>query len=1097
MIDAKDSASIEGGFANIADDILGTSQQGEEHAPLHVKAKIKHAKARLREHAGWMLIFDNADPNIDLETQHFPENLQGVIVINGCQQQLKSISKGPARKVLELGAFSQEIAIDMFRKSLMDYEDGKPIPSEHLDLIGAIVARLDRNPLAIDLWVPQVCYFGRHLPLLERLEMCEKDCNDYGQGVSSDKTRSSPPLTQRVQDLLGKLKDRERQPNEKASSRDALELLPILLCLGSEPLNLDVIEHSWHNWVTGQSRQYSRPRRYPTLLQNQEIKPFSRHSIHTAIELLDDHSLIQITDIEPGQAKKGISFNTFVKGQIFDYLKSNGVNFTAVALSAISMLVHSVSWEQGIDHWDCHPRLQTYLSAALDVLKRRNENYPENIFGADSPEIAVDTALKVAKICNQGGLFQDAETILTFTQSAACITLGLYNTASLRAMCEMATTHMILDRSAEARDIRGRVLKIRTEILERQFDFSFFVSCVLRNLSVAWNNPRGLRWKVLEPAFCGNPFGTVLKHVRSRWAQDICGKNNEIMHVNLLHHQQIRMNYADSQATLPNVTDKKNALKIRRNVAFQRILALKNVSAQPTTDQLLRRIEASRKTALSLRDLKYYRMSLLLRKKTDKTYGDQEDKNHLANPILRLKLRRDLAESYEDLGHNREARKILTDAFDHFQKGAPFSANHIEVILCEGQLARNFAAAHDYESAIPKYQDVETQFGHLLGDKHRLSLGAAEDLVYTLMRQGDLRAALKKQRQVILVKRDRYDDHNEEVLTSLELAVRILMKDHELARFAPKIRAYVVNTLTRRGVRNDMLFYESLNTYVDCLTCGIEEHSLRAEENVCSLCCKAQDIRLRILCRQRMHPDIGINHRDTLRTMSGLATDFENEYSLHFERRQRSNASGLGLSSKGSISISARDPSNSDTIISTVSGAPALSNSLKEEWRSFLGEDTIDESKLGPLPDGSPPYPALHIREPMENLSVEDLKGNLLRLRERVLEQTIKNSRVAMGKGEDTESQKGQNRFVKQADEELRDTQSLFDPLLNQREMRLKGKVEKWLISPPDEMEDPETKSGNQSSSPCSSDFESELDPADERGQIFKDSSSEKDENST
>ena len=71
---------------------------------------------------------------------------------------------------------------------------------------------------------------------------------------------------------------------------------------------------------------------------------------------------------------------------------------------------------------------------------------------------------------------------------------------------------------------------------------------------------------------------------------------------------------------------------------------------------------------------------------------------------------------------------------------------------------------------------------------------------------------------------------------------------------------------------------------------------------------------------------------------------------------------------------------------------------------SFLGEDTIDDSTLGPLPDGLEPFTGgLEIQPATTERTAIDKKL------------------IAMADPEDTWSQKGQSRFVKEAVAELCD----------------------------------------------------------------------------
>lgn len=78
------------------------------------------------------------------------------------------------------------------------------------------------------------------------------------------------------------------------------------------------------------------------------------------------------------------------------------------------------------------------------------------------------------------------------------------------------------------------------------------------------------------------------------------------------------MNFADSLVALPDLAQKHKALKIRRTIALQRLLNPEKISDYAASDRKQRQIQATRKVASSLYDLRHDLSAFLLRRKMHK-----------------------------------------------------------------------------------------------------------------------------------------------------------------------------------------------------------------------------------------------------------------------------------------------------------------------------------------------------------------------------------------------------------------------------------------------------------------------------------------------
>ena len=1026
----------------------------EDHGNLHMhdqEGHVEYAKRWLTTHKQWMLIFDNANSDIDFERDYFPDTPDGVIILNGRQQRLKTKIKGPVRRILELQPLSPSSAIELFMRSLATHEEERVEASETMK---DIVEYLNGIPLAIELAVPKIRKLGLQVSLRNRLEIYRKNLDDLYKGRStSEEFDMRATQVDQLLDFVDLPDVQTQLPNMSRVSKDAFALLQLLSCLGPGPLSVRLLESSWKNWKIARSTDY---RSYPQVLKDYETNSFSTHVIQKAISLLDELCLIQITSNEDNIE---ITFNTFVKGCIIDRMTSKGIDRHTTTLSALTMLVQSISWEDDLEEddleeddleeddleeddlkqWTLPIRLLPHLRAIIDTSDEEIANVVTALCQSDGPEVGLDFASKVGMIHFQGGFLEDAEEIQKLAESKARDILGVYHGITLRAMSEIATTYMIKDKPEEALKIREEVFTIRKDICERQLSLRFVASCIFRNLyQVIWH---WLPWRAAIPDFCGYPFEGIIRLLPVSWIGNSIQRNPNIIHRNSLAYQQISMNLADSLAALPSLKDKEKALSIRRNIAYQRMSIVRR---RPKRSYLKRRIEASRKVASSLRDLRQYPKSFYLRKKV---YNLCEREQFARRSLLTLKVKviRDLSESFMDMGNDVAALELSQDVSNTLKQLVEdmfFPENHVQIIMAERDLGHRHSVMNDLCLAQKIYEDVEEKCLKLFGLHHRLSIDAAENVAFVKDRRGNVEDALEKQRTVIL---ERPKSHSDDLLNSLELAASIVINQQNLASLGPKLQYYVINTRNRQHHKNEICILESLNHLANCLNSSDEAHYSNVEGDECKLCNEAQYVRSKVLFKQASYPN-GIKHIDTLMTMSGLADDYDTQYQIHMRPEESPLSSQSGSRQlKASISISARDPSSSATQDSVQSFDNELRNDLLDEWNEFLKDDYVEESVFESLATDAPLEPIVSVHRELHISSLDALKRRSLALREHVLEQIIANGKMVATKGKDTEAWKADNRLVRRAERKLAESRDIYGLNTDQHERYDEKRISGWL----------------------------------------------------
>ena len=1024
-----------------------TSQ--EEHGKFHMYKEedhVRYAKRWLTTHNRWMLIFDNANPDIDFEKNYFPDTPDGVILINGRHQRLKTKVTGPVRRILELQPLGTPGAIDLFKRLLAIHEE-EPVGVEASKLIEDIVLNLNGIPLAIELAVPKIRNLGLQIPLQERLEEYRQYLEDLYKGmVTSNVFEMQATQVDQLLDLVDIPDVQTQPPKTSRVHKDAFTLLQLLSCLGPGSLSVRLLESSWKNWKIAQTKQDPYCRSYPNILKDYQTYTFSRHSIQRAINLLHDLCLIQITSNEDDSE---ITFNTFVKGRRIPRMKSRRIDRSATTLSALTMLMQSVSWADNLDQWTLPIRLLPHLRAVIDIKAVEIAKLITTLCRSDGLEVGLDFASKVGTVHFQGGFLEDAEMIQKLAESKAREILGVYHKITLRAMSEIATTYMIKDKSGEALKIREEVFTIRKDICERQLSFRFAVSCIFWNLFLILRSWHWPTWRAVNPGFCGYPLEEIMRLPPIIWISNTIQKNVDIIHRNSLAYQQISMNLADSLAALPSLRDKEKALRIRRSIAYQRVTTVRRNPQASTIEHFQRRIEASRKVASSLRDLRQYPKSFYLRRKIHNLCCGREEFARLSKyPVLTLRVMRDLAESFMDIGNDVAALELPQDVSNTLKQlveDMSFPENHVQVIMAERDLGHRHRVMDDLHLAQKLYEDVEEKCLKLFGPHHRLSIDAAENIALIKDRCRSFDDALEKQRAVILKEQKLYNSQSDDLLNSLELAASVVLNEQSLAYLGPKLQYYVINTRNRQHHKNEICMLESLNHLANCLNSSDEAHFLNVEGDECKLCHEAQYVRSKVLFKQASYPN-GIKHIDTLMTMSGLADDYDMQYQIHMrpERSTQSSQSG-SRHSKVSISISERDATDSATRESVQSFDIETKSLLLDEWKVFLKDDSVEESVFEFLATDAPLEPIVSVHQELHISSFEVLKLRSLNLREHVLQQIITNGRIVATNGKDTEDWKAANRLVRRAERKLAESRSLYGLDTDRHERYHDKRVSGWL----------------------------------------------------
>ena len=993
----------------------------------------------------WIIIFDNAHPEIDYEVDYFPDTPGGVMIINGRQPQLKAKAKGSVKRVLVLHPLAERAGHSHFMRMLATSEDERVGHEDESKLVEDIVKDLGGSPLAIEFAVSRIRKWGRQTPLQDRLKQYRRYWDNLMMGrYSREISRIQSKDFQQIFDLLEKMSH---------TQEDELTLLQLLSCLGPEPLNTSLLEASWNNWKTAQSQQGLDYSSYPLVLKDHEPKTFESHIIQEAISRLDDLSFINVT-LHGGNSK--ITINTFVKECILLHMNSRSIHFSRTSCSALTMLVQSISWEDDLDQRTLPTQMLPHLRVIVDK-HVTSISFCAALYESDGPEAGLDAALKAGRVYFQGGHVEKAKSIQECVIEKARNTLGVYQTVTLRAMSEIATAYMILDSPDKALKMREEAFQVRETISQRQLLFSFVLRCSLRNLCYAVVSSHWPTRRTIIPDFCGSPFEDTLKRVRIAWIIRANQKNSDVVQKNLLAHKQISMNLADSLAALPSLEQREKALQIRRNVAFQRILTIRKSSQPSTLEDLQRRIEATRKVASSLHDLRQFRNSFLLRKKIYNLWREKEYEKHSKYSVLALRIAGELAESYTDLGSDAAALKLSENLLNTLVNQMCFPDSHLQVILAQRDLGHRYEVAGNLLSAQDLYEKVEEKLVKLFRPYHHLTFEAAENVVLIKDRLRNPAAALQKQRAVIREKSRRYAPWSEDILCSLELAVSILVKADFLAYLAPKLLYYVINTRIQRHHENEDSLFNSLNNLLNCLTNSDEGHYSHNEETGCKLCHYAQNLRSKVLRRQASRPNYGMDHTDFLLTMSGLAKDYDAQCQFHMRPEEDSWSSRDSNYVKASISISERDPTDTATRYSGESHYRELEEELLDEWKLYLQDDSLDEGVFKLLASNNTPHPIVSIHDGSHVSSLKDLRTRSLQLREYILQKVIANSRVVTIKGQDLEGKGPENRLVRQAQAKLEDSRSLYDSEPGSNGRYGTKKVSKWLEDLESDFEDFET----------------------------------------
>lgn len=1054
LIDASSCETTDQGFEDIANEIsrhnFGSSREVSSN-------KIAFARKWLTEtNEGWMLIFDNADPDIGLETNYFPDNPQGIILINGRRRELKDSTQAIILKDLELGPLEEEYAIRILTQRLGDGEvQASDLPS--LCLIRKIVNDLDRTPLAIEIASSLIKKNRHSMPLLKRLEIYVNEWDKWSQGQKVD--TKFELQSRQVQVILDSIWNGGKPSNASTESRnicsDAFAFLQLVICLGSESLPLSVLKESW-------TKKRPDMKLFPPIVNDTAASNWEDHKIHRAIDHVYDHSLISLSKNSSGGSDSEVLLNTWIRGQINAYMREKDMDFLRVSLSAVTLLSQAVSWEHSELHWTLYRKLEKHLKTALIIPSKRGVNFEAALLQSEFLDTGISVLLRIGILHFQAGYLQDAERIQVFAMLKARSNLSSYHPTTLRAKSDLATTYMVQDRTGEASDLRNEVLKVRQAIHKGQSDLRFTLSCTLKNVYYTNRHRTPWTWNITRPEYCVFPFEGILRSVRADWAMKILRKNSVVRHRNLLNYRQTMMDFADSQAALTNLDAKKEALKSRRHVAYGRTTDLRKTDINVTPDQLLRRIEATRKTALSLRDLREWRMALLLRKKVFNLFMTERYRNIFEqqdDPLLLFQVRQDLAESYTDLGYLRKAEGILEDALKTLQQSSHLPSNHLQVTLAWAGMARICSYQDELPRAQHIYELVEQKFTELFGQHHRLSLGASKDVARVLHLRGN-RDALQKQRSVLQNTRDFYkDDESEQVLASIEKLSPLLESYTALSSIALQLQAYVVNTRAKITNANTFSNSDSYNAYIRCLMRNSKQHVVGAQEHgVCKTCHRALQLRFRNLEYQMTQLKLKNDHFDVLTTISALADDYEWHFRVHSapkEDRPRPDFDSYTYDSYTyvSTSISEKDPANSETV---ASGDSDLLQTLQKEWCSFLKGPEVRDPLVTSTPWLMFDF-KLPIYDGSETLSIDQLRHGSISLRRYVLECTL--ARVLTITGTGMLATFGDvNHYVKQAEKKLHATERMFDLKPPQARDLVEERIKPWLDNVPEEVEDPETR---------------------------------------
>lgn len=237
--------------------------------------------------------------------------------------------------------------------------------------------------------------------------------------------------------------------------------MQILAYLDSEPLSVTLLAGCWTNWKTSHIAVGVPYTNQPLISQVDETQISLEQVVSKAITLLDELSLIHITE-------RTITINTFVKSYITMYMRRQMVDLRQSARAALAMLMHSISWEDGLDDWTNSIRLYPHIHTILEILGEELEKIASSLCKTMQLEDGLDIASKVGAVYFQTGRHGDAEKIQHTTAVEARRALSIYHRITLRAMCELATTQMMLGRSKEALVTRQEVYYVRESIHRRQ-----------------------------------------------------------------------------------------------------------------------------------------------------------------------------------------------------------------------------------------------------------------------------------------------------------------------------------------------------------------------------------------------------------------------------------------------------------------------------------------------------------------------------------------------------------------------------------------------------------------------------------------------------